>query len=259
VRVGPGTLVRATTADPRSLKLDVAGTAGTLLLGAGDGGGVDLVSPDEPGRARRLGLQEDLFDVALSPDGRRAASTGLREEVLCVWDVPRAMLVRRIPLEGGYLGATFGPDGRWLVTGVRSEFCFWEVGSWERKARLPRDPRSLFCSVAFARGGRLLALAEGRNRIGLYDAAALPPRPLATLEIPGPASLSGLSLSPDGTRLAASTDYSVVALWDLRRLRRELAALDLDWDMPPYPPPGPSTGPGGPLAVEVLSAPTGPR
>ena len=82
----------------------------------------------------------------------------------------------------------------------------------------------------------MLALGQGRNRIQLYDAGTLPLRHLATLETPGPASLTGLSLSPAGTRLAATTDYNVIALWDLRRLRQELAALDLDWEMPPYSP-----------------------
>ena len=104
----------------------------------------------------------------------------------------------------------------------------------------------------------MLALGQGRNRIDLYDAATL--RRLATLEIPpGPASLTGLSLSPDGTRLAATTDYNVIALWDLRRLRQELAALDLDWEMPPYPPSGQDAEPAEALTAEVLPAAKSPR
>ena len=69
-----------------------------------------------------------------------------------------------------------------------------------------------------------------------------------------PANLVGLSLSPDGTRLAAPTEYNVIARWDLRRLRQELAALDLDWDMLPYPPAGDGAHPVPPLDVEVLPA-----
>jgi hypothetical protein len=104
----------------------------------------------------------------------------------------------------------------------------------------------------------LLALAQGRNRIPLHDAATL--RHLATSETPaGPASLTGLSLSPDGTRLAANTDYYVLAFWDLRRLRQELTALDLDWEMPPYPSPPHDDRPVEPLKVEVLPAGGAPR
>jgi serine/threonine protein kinase/WD40 repeat protein len=252
LRVGPGTVVRATTADSQSLRIDVAGKGEVLLLGAGDGG-VDLVPLAEPGKTRRLGTHEGLWGVALSPDGRWAASTGGPENknTVCVWDVARGTLVRRLPQgRDNWCGATFSPDGRWLIIGVRSEFGFWEVGSWNRKTHLPRDPRSLLSLVAFTREGELLALAQGRNRIGLHDAATL--RHLATLETSGPASLSGLSLSPDGTRLAATTDHNLIALWNLRRLRQELAALDLDWEMPPYPPAGRDTEPGEALRVEIL-------
>jgi WD40 repeat protein len=263
LRIGPGTVLRATTADSRSLRIDVAGTGKWLLLGAGDGG-VDLVplagegeAPAELGRARGLGTQDCLFGVALSPDGRWAVSAGDSGDAFCIWDVAQGTRVRRLPHQGAYPGAAFSPDGRWLVTGVRTDFCFWEVGSWERKARLPRDPRSLFSSVAFTRDGRLLALAQGRNRIYLHEAATL--RHLAALEIPGPASLTGLSLSPDGTRLAAATDYNVIAFWDLRRLRQELAELDLDWEMPPYLPPEHDEKPAEALGVDVLLAEKAPR
>jgi serine/threonine protein kinase/WD40 repeat protein len=227
LHVGPGAILRATTANSRSLRMDVAGTGESLLLGAGDEG-VYLVPRGEPGRARRLGTHDGLFGVALSPDGRWAVTGDGVGDAVHVWDAARGALVQRLPHRGGYGGATFSPDGRWLVTGVRSDFCFWEVGSWRLKARLPRDPRSLFSSVAFTRDGGLLALVEGRNRIRLHEAATL--RQLATLETPGGrASLTGLALSPDGTRLAATTDCNVIALWDLHRLRQELAALDLDW------------------------------
>jgi WD40 repeat protein len=256
LRVGPGTVLRASDADGRSLRIDVAGTGQSLLLAAGDGG-VDLVPLADPGKVRRLGIHDGLFGIVLSPDGRWAVSAALRAEPVSIWDVARGTLVRPLPHSGEYPGATFSPDSRTLVTGVRTEFCFWEVGSWTLKARLPRSPRSLYSQVAFTRDGRLLALGQGRNRIELYDAATL--RRLAALEIPGPASLSGVSLSPDGTRLAATTEDNLIALWDLRRIRQELATLDLDWEMPPYPPSGHAAEPVEALTAEVLNAPTSPR
>jgi serine/threonine protein kinase/WD40 repeat protein len=257
LHVGPGTLVRATTSDSRSRRIDLARTGESLLLGAGDGE-VDVLSLTKPGQVRRLGTHEGLFGVALSPDGRWAVTAGHQgnadrpEDALRIWDVAQGLLVRRLPHEGEYPGAAFSPDGRWLVTGVRSAFFFWEVGSWELKAQLPREPRSLFCSVAFARDAGLLALAQDRNHIHLHDAVTL--RQLARLQVPGPVDLTGLSLSPDGTRLAAATQQDVVVLWDLRRLRQELAALDLDWEMPPYPPAKPVAEAAWVLTVEVLPA-----
>jgi WD40 repeat protein len=212
---------------------------------------VHLVPLAEPAKARRLGTHEDLFGVALSPDGRWAASAGGGDTV-CVWDVARGTLVRRLAHRQEYGGVVFSPDGRRLVTGVQSDFRFWEVGSWKRQARLPRDPRSLFSFVAFTRDGRLLALAHDRNRIHLHNAVTL--RHLATLEVPGQANLTGLSLSPDGTRLAAATEHNLIALWDLRKLRQELANLDLDFPMTAYPARERRARPPEALLVKVLHA-----
>jgi hypothetical protein len=258
LRVGPGTVLRPTTADSRSLRIDVAGTGEWLVLGAGDGG-VDLVPLADPGGARRLGVHPGLEAVALSPDSRWAVSVGRpydalrRDDPLCIWDVAQGTLVRRLPLDGQGpdFGVTFSPDGRWLVTGAFSGFYFREVGSWELKARLPRYPRSLVGLVAFARDGGLLALAQGRNRIDLHEAATL--RPLATLEIPGTANLIGLALSSDGARLAATTTHNMIVLWDLRRLRQEWTALGLDWELPPYPSAEHAAEPVQALTVKVLA------
>jgi WD40 repeat protein len=217
---------------------------------------VDLVPLAEPGKSRRLGTHDGLWGVALSPNDRWAASVGDPDGTVCVWEVSRGTVVWRLPYgHDMWCGATFSPDGRWLVIGTRSDFFFLEVGSWEQKGRLPRDLRSLSSSVSFACEGRLLALVEGRNRVRLYDAATLPPRTLGTLETPeGPANLIGLSLSSDGTRLAATTEHSMIALWDLRRLRQELAALDLGWEMPPYPSAAQAAEPVQALTVEIRGA-----
>jgi WD40 repeat protein len=256
VRIGPSAVLRPTTAASQSLRIGVGDTGGQVLMGAGDGS-VTLVPFTNPGHMSRLGTHDGLSGVALSPDGRWAISAGGLGDAVWIWDVYRGALARRLPHGGEYCGATFSPDGRRLVTGARSEFCFWEVGSWQLQARLPRDSRSLFSLVSFTRDGRMLALAQGRNRIRLHDAATL--RALGTLEIPGPANVTGLSLSPDGTRLAAATGSNVIALWDLRRLREKLAALDMDWEMPPYPPAEYKNQTVEPLRMEFLPADKAPR
>jgi serine/threonine protein kinase/WD40 repeat protein len=260
LRLGPGTVVRAADSASWGIRMSVAGPGRALVLGAQDGG-LEFVPLAEPGKARRLGIDEGLDAVALSPDGRWAASSCRHGGGIRVWDVVRGAVVHRLPLEGSssnFLGATFSPDGGTLVTGDSSEFGFWDVGSWERVAALPRGPRSQSSLVAFARDGRLLALGQDGKRIELYNAATR--QRLGTLELPaGPAGLTGLGLSPDGTRLAATTDRDVVALWDLRRLRRELAAIDLDWEMPPYPAAESEAHSSESLTVEVLPATTSPR
>jgi serine/threonine protein kinase/WD40 repeat protein len=251
LRVGPGKTLRSAPAAGDSLRVHIDGSGGRLML-AENARDVDLLPLAEPGKARRLGTHEGVNWVTLSPDGRWAVSSGGAVAVR-IWDVTGGELVRQLPheWETRYCTPTFSPDGRWLVTSVRSEFGFWEVGSWEVKHRQSRHLRSLYGHVAFARDGRLLALAHGRNLIHLHDAAP-PWQHLAALETPGVKDLTGLALSPDGSRLAAVTAGDILGVWDLGRLRERLAALGLDWDLPPYP----AARDGEPvqaLSVEVIS------
>jgi hypothetical protein len=59
--------------------------------------------------------------------------------------------------------------------------------------------------------------------------------------------LSGyLCFSPDGGLVAVGPD-----LWDLCRVRQRLAAMELDWNLPSYPPTAESKSPG-PLRVAVV-------
>jgi serine/threonine protein kinase/WD40 repeat protein len=252
-RIGPGKTLRPAPAPSESLRVHGDAIGQSLIL-AENSREVSLLPLAEPAKVSRLGTHDDVFWVALSPDGRWAISAGgAGKAAIRIWDAARGELVRQLPQEEGrYYLATFSPDGRLLVANVRSEFLFWEVGSWEIKQRLPRHLRSLDGYVAFAGDGRLLALAHTRNLIHLYDAGTW--QHLASLETPGQKDLTGLALSPDGSRLAATTADGVLGLWDLRRLRARLAALGLDWDLPAYPTSGHEAPPVEAMQVEVLSA-----
>jgi hypothetical protein len=81
----------------------------------------------------------------------------------------------------------------------------------------------------------MVAIAFSRRAVHLLKAGTW--QELATLEAPEPAVLSGLRFSPDGALLAAATENRVLHLWDLRLIRQQLAAMKLDWDAPPIPPP----------------------
>ena len=88
--------------------------------------------------------------------------------------------------------------------------------------------------MGFSRDGKMLAIAYSRYVVRLIDPAS--GRQLATLESPDPRHVSWLGFSPDGSRLAAASETNVIQLWDLRRIREQLAAMKLDWNLPPYPP-----------------------
>ena len=139
----------------------------------------------------------------------------------------------------------FSPDGRWLCAPSVSSRPL-RVGAWDEDPSLPTGDR-----VSFSADGRLLAgLAAGKAI--LYGAAG--GLRLAQLELPHPANTWHSSFSPVGDRLVlSSNDLQTTYVWDLRRLRRELAELDLDWEAPPDPPApaAASSCAGIPLQVHV--------
>ena len=56
--------------------------------------------------------------------------------------------------------------------------------------------------------------------------------------------------TPDGTQLLTSNnDSQSVHIWDLRKIRGELTRMELDWDLPPYPPA--ARRPAKPLQIHV--------
>jgi tetratricopeptide (TPR) repeat protein len=79
-----------------------------------------------------------------------------------------------------------------------------------------------------------LVAADGRELVRLDDAER---------------TAKTAALTPDGTKLVVGVGDGL-RVWDLRAIRRQLAAIDLDWDEPPDPPP--VTDGGGPLEVTVL-------
>ena len=82
------------------------------------------------------------------------------------------------------------------------------------------DPSSsLTAVVASAHGIRLSSLDTWEE--------------LATL--PAGRAARQLAFSSDGARLAIVYEQGYFQIWDLRRVRAELAALNLDWPRPPYP------------------------
>jgi WD40 repeat protein len=136
----------------------------------------------------------------------------------------------------------FSPDGDWLVVGGGDDYRFHRVGTWQAGLVLPRDAGELMPGpMAFARDGGVLAIARTLTDVQLVDPTT--GRALATLQAPEPRQVSWLCFSPDGARLAVATTGDHVRLWDLGLIRRQLAAMGLDWDRPPDPPA--ASGPPG--------------
>jgi len=89
--------------------------------------------------------------------------------------------------------------------------------------------------MTFSRDGKILAVCHSWRTIRLINPHT--GEELATLEAPKPFMICSLSFNADASLLAvASETGSDCHLWNLRLIRQQLAAMNLDWDMPPFPP-----------------------
>jgi hypothetical protein len=125
-----------------------------------------------------------------------------------------------------------------------AELKLWKTGSWEPSPHsLAGDRVSEVNPLAFSPDGKLLAAVHDANEIQIVKVPT--GEPVATLRAPTTAHLGAVMFSPDGARLAATEWNGVVDLWDLPLTRDELKKLNLDWNLPPFPPandvaPGPA-------------------
>ncbi|HWE95392.1 MAG TPA: WD40 repeat domain-containing serine/threonine protein kinase [Tepidisphaeraceae bacterium] len=168
--------------------------------------------------------------VAVSPDGAWAASSSRFELVFKVWDVKRHQWAADIP-SGSRVRETaavaFSPDGRWLVTGDPSAYSWWEVGTWKPHHRILRDRPIVGSVMVFTPDGKLMAASGPDYSVLLIDPAT--GDELASLAVPQPHSPMSLAFSHDGGQLAVTSSDAIVTVWDLGLIRRELAAMHLNW------------------------------
>jgi WD40 repeat protein len=231
--LGPPQAVR-----PDIVADDVAFGCEGKLLAANDHGVLRILEWPSGHEVRTLRLEDGIFGFALSPGGRFCAAwpwaaawaaTGPRR----VWELATGKVCKELPPTNIYGGA-FTPDERCFIAGNENEYLMWDTRTWSNVWRLARENSGgAHARVAFTRDGLVGALTLSAQTIRLFEPST--GREFATLTAPEPQTLSWLAFSPDGTRLAATTQSSAVHLWDLGLIRKDLAAMKLDWDTPQPP------------------------
>ena len=199
-----------------------------------------------------LAHSENVDALVASADGQWVAGGYWSRAVPRLWRAADGALIRELPT-GGRTRVAFSPDSRWVVTCSTEEYCFWDVLTGRRGLRIAREQKpGLWGVLTFSPDGRMLALARTTMLVQLVDAAT--GEVLASLEHPEAQLISGLAFSPSGTQLAVATEGHLIHLWDLRQLRAKLAALNLDWNQPPWP----TAAPGRePVRLRLRASPAG--
>ncbi len=127
------------------------------------------------------------------------------------------------------------PDARQVVVATHESYRVFQVEPLTSRGVLQRleagaDP----APVAFSPEGRMLAIAESMWEVKLIDSETL--EELVRLPAPERSLITRLCFSPDGSRLAAGTRAGLIQVWDVRRIRRQLAEIGLDWKLKPWEP-----------------------
>jgi WD40 repeat protein len=215
--LAPGSWQMGLSADGGTLGV-VERSKGQALLLDLEGKTQPVVLPDHPG----------IYRIALSPDGRWAATGTRQGRGTRIWDTSSGKCLCELPGEDmlDKVQIAFTGNGQWLVTGTSRGYRFWEVGSWQPGPTIPAD-QQVDPRLALTRDDKVLALTPSPNRIRLVDVGTF--RELATLQAPDTRNIDWLCFSRDGSLLAAACDNQVIQVWDLGHLRQELAARGLDW------------------------------
>jgi WD40 repeat protein len=196
-------------------------------------GAVQLLELKTRSSKARLQTETPFEFASLSPDGRWCAAAAQHAQTVSVFEVASGTPLRLLSATN-VTTLAFSPDERWLVTGGKEEYSFWNTASWQRAWTLQRDMAGdTWGQIAFSPGGRVAAILCSGRLVRLVDPAS--GAQFATLEPAERGHFNRLGFSQDGSVLAVEGPGGTIHLWDLRLIRSELAAMNLDWELPPYP------------------------
>lgn len=179
-------------------------------------GGAQITVANAPqlaylGRLDALGTPSTVFAYAFSPDGTRLA--GLNNEQLVVWD----LITGQIVFNTARLAATlvyFSPDkDRVYTLDAQGTIRLFNAESGSEQETLPGKPEFNGIAAFYADTG-LLALGGLDGQVKVWDVGAR--QSLATIEAHR-LQITALAFSPDGERLATSSDDGTLKIWNWRQ------------------------------------------
>ena len=172
-----------------------------------------------------------LNNVALSPDGRWAATGTWKGSDVKIWDTARGALAKEWPSDDA--SVCFSPDGLWFVTCHDEFYRFYQVGSWQPGPIIPHGFTSFAGPMAFRPDSHLMAIVKSvrhQSIVQLIDPAS--GREIALLQAAEAVAITRLAFSPDGRQLAAATQSHRIQLWDLHMVRQRLISMGLGQSFP---------------------------
>jgi WD40 repeat protein/serine/threonine protein kinase len=197
----------------------------------------DLETGEELHRFAAAEVGALVYDLAFSPDGRRALGGFLGGDLI-LWDVERGRELRRFDKALSHVwSVAFSPDGRRIAAGdAANNVRLWDAeGGWAKLLLLLEGHKGGVRAVAFAPDGKLLVSAGDDGRVIGWDSAS--GAKVREWALPGP--VRRLAFAGDGRHLATANGNGTVYILrlgspppDPREARTALAALEEKIDDP---------------------------
>jgi WD40 repeat protein len=188
-----------------------------------------LLDLERPWRRTWLKPHLGVYDLAISPDGKWAATAGWDggHEQVKVWDTATGLISKVTP---GLACVAFSPDGQWLGIADRTSYRFFRIGTWAPESKVDyevhKTPSQGSPRIAFHPVGSIAAVLAGdRTTVLLVDVQS--GHQLAAIDGPSESQVYRLVFSPDGRFLAVTRNSQKVDLWDLSLIRHRLEEMGL--------------------------------
>jgi WD40 repeat protein len=167
-----------------------------------------------------------IESAAFSPDGTLLATATGGTSTPYLWEPTTGKLARKLAGASGTVKSVcFAPDAKLFAAGTAQSICVWDTDSWSVVAELLLEHTH---ELAFGPGAVPVFAASSANRSGasVWDDPGRPTkgahRRESDREFPCYGGVAALHFSPDGSRLALSTQV-VAEVWNVADARRTRA------------------------------------
>jgi len=159
-----------------------------------------------------------VFAVAFSPDGKHLASAS-QDRGVKIWDIASGQRLYTLnDAADGLTSIAYSPSGTQVAAaGYDKTIYVWQVGDSDGKLlrSLIADEDSIL-ALAWTPDGKMLITSSADGSIRFRDAATLDPVAVIAHQ---PDWVEALSVSPDGTRLAAGRFNGTLSLFDMKSFK----------------------------------------
>jgi serine/threonine protein kinase/WD40 repeat protein len=190
---------------------------GKGLLAGGHDKTVRLWDLAKHNEAKTLPLGQDVYSVALSPDGKWMAAS--ENNIVRIWDCAKYQVRALEKHQGLVTRVIFSPDSKILATSAfDGQVHFWDPVTAKLTSSLDFHPRGIH-SMDFSPNGKFLAVAGGDGNLRLWD---LTTRKAQILGESSGRRLYTTAFSPDGKWIATGGESPDLHLWDMGTLRKKI-------------------------------------